>query len=165
MTRTLPSIAVLLCAVSVGCGAASRTKTMHGAPGTSATAVSASPTIEAVQRCLRLAGFKVSKYSPVRYPSARDTEVEMVVTYLIAEASRHLSDVYTARRASPLAAVDVAVLETEADARKDVATVAEQKIEKALGVLDPYMARAAGNLGYVAWQGDPSAALALCGQG
>jgi hypothetical protein len=168
MTKTLlPAIAVsvLLCVVSVGCGTgASRTTTIKATPGPTPIA-STSPTVEAVERCLRLAGFHVSKYSPETYPSARDTEVEKVVTYLIAESAGRPAYVYTARRSSPPVAVDVAVFQTETDARKDVAAVAEQKIKKAQGVLDPYQAHAAGNLGYIAWQGDPSTALASCGQG
>ena len=62
-------------------------------------------------------------------------------------------------------AADVEVFQTEADARKAVTAFAGQKIEKARGVLDPYQARAAGNLGYVAGEGDPSTAIASCGPG
>ncbi len=173
MTKTLlPAIAVsvLLCGVSVGCGkSASRATTTKATPGPSTTNASTSPTLVAVRRCLRLAGFTVSKYSAVAYPSARDTEVEMVVTYLIAESTKLSSYgppyVYTARKSSPRLAADVEVFQTEADARKTVAAVVEQKIDKARGVVDPYQARATGNLGYVAWEGDPSTAIASCGQG
>jgi len=181
--RTLASVAVLSGCVGIAaCGstAATKTTTVTTSATTPATSATVSPpTREMVKRCLQEAGYNVipDLGAHRKSPDADLTEIGLsggpyaskgpIEAFVLSRPSIGIAAWFEVYESNTAARATVELVTRENEQSEQKGTENRERMERGGATLPPRPAAAlqpqsAGDVAYVAWEGDPSSAIASC---